>query len=91
MTTTAAAKAVSYWSTHALVTPTTLTLRRSPFTRLLSFARVTLGFKTKPNAHSMCPQESSFHTYRTENGYKIKKFTIYSIYYTNNVFNKRLK
>jgi hypothetical protein len=27
-----------------------------------------LVFKPKPNAHSMCAQESSLHTYRTENG-----------------------
>jgi hypothetical protein len=25
-------------------------------------------FKPKPNAHSMCAQESSLHTYHTENG-----------------------
>jgi hypothetical protein len=29
----------------------------------------------------MCAQESSLHTYRTENGYRIIIVTIYSIYY----------
>jgi hypothetical protein len=42
------------------------------------------------NAHSMYAQESSFHTYRKENGYRITSVTIYKIYYLNNVFNKRL-
>jgi hypothetical protein len=37
---------------------------------------VTPGFKAKPNAHSMCVQESSFHTYRTENGYIITNVSI---------------
>jgi hypothetical protein len=36
----------------------------------------------------MCAQESSLHTYRTENGYKISNVTIYSIYYTNKVLQK---
>jgi hypothetical protein len=35
----------------------------------LWYHSVTPGFKAKPNAHSMCAQESSFHTYTTENGY----------------------
>jgi hypothetical protein len=38
-------------------------------------------FKSKPNAHSVCAQESSLHTYHTENGYTITNVTIYSIYY----------
>jgi hypothetical protein len=50
----------------------------------------TSDFKTKPNAHSMCAQESSFHTYRIENGYRITNDTIYNNYYTNNGFSKRL-
>jgi hypothetical protein len=29
----------------------------------------------------MCDQESSLHTYRTENGYKITNVTIYNIYH----------
>jgi hypothetical protein len=37
---------------------------------------VTLGFKDKPNAHSMCAQKSSFHTYRTENEYRITNVSI---------------
>jgi hypothetical protein len=36
----------------------------------------------------MCAQESSFHTYHTENGYKITNITIYNIYNTNNVLQK---
>jgi CRISPR/Cas system-associated protein endoribonuclease Cas2 len=51
---------------------------------------VTPDFKAKPNAHSMCAQESRFHTYLIENGYRITNITIYNIYYANNVFNKRL-
>jgi hypothetical protein len=39
------------------------------------------SFKAKPNAHSMCAQGSSLHTYRIENGYKITNVTIYNIYY----------
>jgi hypothetical protein len=37
-------------------------------------------FKPKLNAHSMCAQESSLHTYRTENGYRITNVIIYSIF-----------
>jgi hypothetical protein len=37
---------------------------------------VTPGFKAKPNAYSMCAQEESLHTYRTENGYRITNVTI---------------
>jgi hypothetical protein len=37
-------------------------------------------FKPKPNAHSMCAQESSLHTYHTENGYRITNVTIYNIF-----------
>jgi hypothetical protein len=33
-------------------------------------------FKPKPNAHSMCAQESSLHTYRTENGDRITNVSI---------------
>jgi hypothetical protein len=33
------------------------------------YCDVTPGFKDKPNAHSLCAQESSLHTYHTENGY----------------------
>jgi hypothetical protein len=32
----------------------------------LSPVDVTPDFKAKPNAHSICAQESSFHAYRTE-------------------------
>jgi hypothetical protein len=42
---------------------------------------VTLDFKDKLNTHSMCAQESSLHTYHTENGYRIINVTIYNIYY----------
>jgi hypothetical protein len=42
---------------------------------------VTSGFKAEPNAHSMCAQGSSLHTYHTENGYRITSVTIYNIYY----------
>jgi hypothetical protein len=41
---------------------------------------VTPSFKAKPNTHSMCAQESSLHTYHTENGYRIINVTIYNIY-----------
>ncbi len=37
-------------------------------------------FKPKSNAHSMCAQESSLHTYHTENGYRITNVTIYNIF-----------
>jgi hypothetical protein len=37
---------------------------------------VTPGSKVKLNAHSMCVQESSLHTYRAENGYRITNVTI---------------
>jgi hypothetical protein len=47
----------------------------------LWYHSVTPGFKAKLNAHSMCAQESSLHTYRTENGYKIINVTIYNMYY----------
>jgi hypothetical protein len=49
---------------------------------------VTPSFKAKPNAHSMCAQESSFHTCRTENGYRITNASIKYIYFTNNVLQK---
>jgi hypothetical protein len=45
-------------------------------------------FKAKLNAHSMCVQESSLHTYHAENGYRITNVTIYNIYYMNNVLQK---
>jgi hypothetical protein len=48
----------------------------------------TPGFNAKPNAHRMCAQQLSFHTYCTENGYRINNVTIYNIYYTNNVLQK---
>jgi hypothetical protein len=41
----------------------------------------TPGFKPKPNAHSMCVQESILHTYLTKNGYKITNVIIEYIYY----------
>jgi hypothetical protein len=37
---------------------------------------VTPNFKAKPNAHSMCAQESSLHIYHIENGYRITNVTI---------------
>jgi hypothetical protein len=40
------------------------------------FLSVTPSFKARPNAHSMCTQGSSFHTYRTENGYRITNVLI---------------
>jgi hypothetical protein len=36
----------------------------------------------------MCAQESSLHTYHTENGYRITNVSIKNIYYTNNVLHK---
>jgi hypothetical protein len=39
-----------------------------------------LVFKPKPNAHSMCADESSLHTYCIENGYRITNVTIYNIF-----------
>jgi hypothetical protein len=36
----------------------------------------------------MCAQESSFHTYQTENGNKITGVSIDNIYYMNNVLQK---
>jgi hypothetical protein len=47
----------------------------------LWYHSVTSGFKVKLNAHSMCAQDSSLHTYRIKNGYKITNVTIYSMYY----------
>jgi hypothetical protein len=41
-----------------------------------SAAGITPDFKVKLNAHSMCAQESSLHTYRTKNGYRITNVTI---------------
>jgi hypothetical protein len=41
---------------------------------------VTPGFVAKLNGHSTCAQESSLHTYRTENGYRITNVTIYNIF-----------
>jgi hypothetical protein len=46
----------------------------------LDFRAITPGFKAKPNAHSLCAQESSLHTYHTENGYRITNITIYNIF-----------
>jgi hypothetical protein len=42
---------------------------------------VTPGFKVKSNAHTICAQKSSLHTYRIENGYRITNVTIYNICY----------
>jgi hypothetical protein len=42
---------------------------------------VTPDFKAKLNAHSMCAQESSYHTYHTKNGYRITNVTMYNIYF----------
>jgi hypothetical protein len=39
-------------------------------------ADVTPSFKAKPNAHSMCDQESSLHTYCIENRYRRTNVTI---------------
>jgi hypothetical protein len=33
-------------------------------------------FKPIPNAHSMCAQESSLHTYHTQNGYRITNVSV---------------
>jgi hypothetical protein len=49
---------------------------------------ITPSFKAKLNAHSMCAQESSLHTYRSENGYRISNVSIYIIYNMNNVLQK---
>jgi hypothetical protein len=49
--------------------------------RYPSLTNVTLGFKVKLNAHSMCAHESSLYIHRTENGYRITNVTIYNIYY----------
>jgi hypothetical protein len=38
------------------------------------------SFKAKPSTHSMCAQESSLHTYCTENGYRITNVTIYLLH-----------
>jgi hypothetical protein len=46
----------------------------------LWYHSVTLSFKAKLNAHNMCAQELSLHTYHTENGYKITNVTIYNIF-----------
>jgi hypothetical protein len=42
---------------------------------------VTPGFKVKLDAHGICAQGSSLHTYRKENGYRITNITIYNNYY----------
>jgi hypothetical protein len=44
---------------------------RQTASHLAQGKHVTPSFKVKPNAYSMCAQESSLHTYHTENGYKI--------------------
>jgi hypothetical protein len=51
----------------------------------LSACTVTPDFKVKPNAHSMCVQESNLHTHRTKNRYRITNVIIYSIYYYTNI------
>jgi hypothetical protein len=38
------------------------------------------SFKPKPNAYSMCAQESGLDAYRTENGYRKTSVTIYNIF-----------
>jgi hypothetical protein len=52
-------------------------LPRLAFLRLARIRHhyVTPGFKAKSNAHSMCAQESSLHTYRIENRYRITNIT----------------
>jgi hypothetical protein len=47
-----------------------------PVRKLNSSSAVTLSFKAKPNAHSMCTQELSLHIYHTENKYRITNVTI---------------
>jgi hypothetical protein len=42
----------------------------------LKAVAVTPDFNAKPNAHSMCTQKSSLHTYRIENGYRITNVSI---------------
>jgi hypothetical protein len=37
---------------------------------------VTPSFEANLNSHSMCAQESSFHTHHTENGYRITNVSI---------------
>jgi hypothetical protein len=37
--------------------------------------------RPNPNAHSLCVQELSLHTYHIENGYRITNVIIYNIYY----------
>jgi hypothetical protein len=59
---------------------------RQTASHLAQGKHVTPSFKVKPNAYSMCAQESSLHTYHTENGYKITNVSY--IYYTNNVLYK---
>jgi hypothetical protein len=58
-------------------------LTRLTFLQLtwLWYHSVTPNFKAKLNAYSMCDQESSLHTYRTENRYIITNVTIYNICY----------
>jgi hypothetical protein len=42
----------------------------------------------KPNAHSMCAQESSLHIHHFGNAYGITNVVIYNIYYMNNTLQK---
>jgi hypothetical protein len=49
---------------------------RSRLEHLGAQGGVTPGFKAKPNAHNMCAQESSLHTHRTENGYRMTNVSI---------------
>jgi hypothetical protein len=44
--------------------------------RLVMTGVVTPSFEANLNSHSMCAQESSFHTYHTENGYRITNVSI---------------
>jgi hypothetical protein len=71
---------------HGLAAPTTTPWRRYPWERKylqVCYSSMNVPsllshpvFKPKPNAHSMCAQESSLHTYRTENGDRITNVSI---------------
>jgi hypothetical protein len=56
-------------------------LQHNPKLGFFDHLFVTPGFKAKLNAHSICVQGSSLHTYRTENGYRIINVTICNVYY----------
>jgi hypothetical protein len=64
------------------VEPSSSTLRSPSIDLHVPLGRsITPSFKAKLNAHSMSAHESSFHTCRTENGYKKTNVTLYYIYY----------